>query len=141
MSRLVINSVWAGLYLVYHYLNIMKNTSNISKETQQSYTYSYPIPTFIYIYSLALTGPSIFPYLKNPLLRSFAKKLIKCYFTGIITTVSSFCPTSYSYRIKHSGKNHQISETETSDNKFGQTISRQTSSYDEKISHIKVCPM
>ena len=137
----MINSVWAGLYLVYHYLNIMKNTSNISKETQQSYTSSYPVPTFIYVYSLALTGPSIFPYLKNPLLRSFAKKLIKCYFTGIKTTMSRFCPISFACRIKYSEKNHQISETETSDNKSGQTISCQTSSFDEKISHIKVCPM
>ncbi len=104
----MINSVWAGLYLVYHYLNIMKNTSNISKETQQSYTSSYPVPTFIYVYSLALTGPSIFPYLKNPLLRSFAKMLIKCYFTGIITTMSRFCPISFACRIKYSEKNHQI---------------------------------
>ena len=139
-SILVINSVWAGLYLVYHYLNIIKNTSNMSNETQ-SYSSSYPIPTFIYIYSLALTGPSIFPYLKNPLLRSFAKKLIKCYFTGILTALSSFCIIRYSRKTKkHSEKKHQKSETQTSDNKSDQTISCQKSSFDVKI-HIKVCPM
>ena len=133
----MINSVWAGLYLVYHYLNIMKNTSNISKETQQSFSSSLPIPTFIYIYSLALTGPSIFPYLKNPLLRSYARKLIKCYFSGIITTLSS-----YSCKTEHSEKNHQINEIGTStNNKSDQIMSCQTSSYDENISHIKVCPM
>ena len=78
-----------------------------------------------------MTGPSIFPYLKNLLLRSFEKKLIKYYFTGIIPTMLSFLS-----KTEHSEKNYQIREAETSDNKSDQTMSCQTSSYDENIAHI-----
>ena len=116
LSILVINSVWAGLYLLYHYLNILKNTSNIiPKETPNSS--SYPLPTFIYIYCLALTGPSIFPYVKNPVLRSFAKKLIKGYFTNIIPSLSSLSTKRYSYNTTFSGKSIKNRIGSTSDHK------------------------
>ena len=116
LSILVINSVWAGLYLLYHYLNILKNTSNIiPKETPNSS--SYPLPTFIYIYCLALTGPSIFPYVKNPVLRSFAKKLIKGYFTNIIPSLSSLSTKRYSYKTTFSGKSIKNRIGSTSDHK------------------------
>ena len=113
----MINSVWAALYLLYHYLNILKNTSNIiPKETPNSS--SYPPPTFIYVYCLALTGPSIFPYLKNPVLRSFAKKLIKGYFTDIIPSLSSLLSTTrYSYKTTFSGKSIKNRIGSTSDHK------------------------
>lgn len=116
LSILVINSVWAGLYLLYHYLNILKNTSNIIPKEKPNSS-SYPIPTFIYIYCLALTGPSIFPYLKNPLVRTFAKKLIKGYITDIISSLSNLCTKCYSYKTNCSGKSIKNKIGSSSDHK------------------------
>ena len=71
------------LYLLYHYYLIEENSTS-SNEFKEANLVSYPLPTFIYLFAISLTGPSVFPYLRNYALRAFAKKVSKGHLNKIM---------------------------------------------------------
>ena len=73
-SILVINTVCGSLYTLYHYNLIQKNSSDLEDKEEETDKgevdfSSFPIPTFIYLFALSLTGPTLFPYFRNCVLR------------------------------------------------------------------------
>ena len=58
----MINTVCGSLYTLYHYFLIQKEEEGVLDS-------SYPIPKFIYLFALALTATTTFPYFRNVVLR------------------------------------------------------------------------
>ena len=74
-SILVLNTVCGSLYTLYHYNLIQKNSLDDLEEKEEETEKgkkdfsSFPIPTFIYLFAISLTGPTLFPYVRNYVLR------------------------------------------------------------------------